>query len=165
MIFRDYKEEDAKKIIKWIKTEREFRLWSADRYDSYPITSKEINDNYNTCMKDNNFYPMTLEDDGKVIGHIILRNPGKEKDIIRLGFIIVDSSIRGKGYGKKLIQSAIKCAKEKFKAKEINLGVFTNNESAYECYKKCGFEVVEIEKNAYKFYDEYWDCAELILKD
>ena len=38
MKFRPYKEEDAKEILTWIKNEREFRLWSADRYKNYQIT-------------------------------------------------------------------------------------------------------------------------------
>ena len=95
---------------------------------------------------------------------MILRIPGENKEIIRLGYIIVDSSIRGKGYGKKLIEEAIEYAKNELGAKEINLGVFTNNEKALKCYKSIGFEEIAIEKNAYQFYDEQWDCVELVLK-
>lgn len=163
MNFREYKEDDAKQILSWIKDEREFRLWSADRYNTYPILPSDMNDNYMQCKKTSNFYPFTLEDNGKIIGHIVLRNPEENKEIVRLGFIIVDNKIRGKGYGKELIKEAIKYAKEKLKAKEINLGVFTNNESAYKCYKSVRFNVVSIEKNMYKFYNEKWDCAEMSL--
>lgn len=123
MNFRKYIEEDAKEILSWIKDEREFRLWSADRYNNYPALPSDINDNYLECQKTLNFYPFTLEDNGKIIGHLILRNPGEDRQVVRLGFIIVDRSIRGKGYGKKLIKQAIKYAKEKLGAKEINLGV------------------------------------------
>lgn len=165
MNFRKYEEDDAKEILSWIKDEREFRLWSADRYEKYPASPSDINDNYIECEKASNFYPFTLEDEGKVIGHLILRNPGENKEVIRLGFIIVDRSIRGKGYGKKLINEAIKYAKEKLGAKEINLGVFANNKNAFECYKAVGFKVVDIEKCAYQFYDEKWDCAEMILEE
>ena len=163
MKFRKYKEDDAIEILSWIKDEREFRLWSANRYINYPALPSDINDNYLESQKTLNFYPFTLEDEGKIIGHLILRNPGENKQVVRLGFIIVDRSIRGKGYGKKLIEEAIKYAKEKLGAKEINLGVFTSNESAYKCYKSVGFNVVNVEKNAYQFYDEQWDCAEMIL--
>ena len=163
-MLRNYKKSDAKTIISWIKNERELRLWSADRYNDYPITENDINKNYEECQKDNNFYPLTLEENNKVIGHLILRYPNIEKDIIRLGFIIVDNTERGKGYGKKLINEAIAYAKRNYNPREINLGVFTNNASALECYKKSGFEIVEIEKSAYKFHDEEWDCAEMILK-
>lgn len=164
MIFREYKENDAKEILNWIGNEREFRLWSSDRYNNYPILPSDINNNYLECRKISNFYPFTLENEGKIIGHIILRNPGKSKDIIRLGFIIVDKRIRGKGYGKILIKEAIKYAKEKLNAKEINLGVFCNNKSAFECYKSVGFKVLNVEKDAYRFYDESWDCIEMILE-
>ena len=162
MRLREYQEEDAKIILGWIGNEREFRLWSADRYQNYPINPEDINNNYKLCGKES-FYPLTMIDED-VVGHIILRNPGNDKSIIRLGFIIVDKNIRGKGYGKKLIELAISYAKEKLGAKEINLGVFTCNESALHCYEKCGFEIIDIEKNAYSFYDENWDCAEMVLR-
>ena len=164
MMLRTYKEEDAEIILNWIMNEKEFRLWSADRYENYPATPQDINDNYLKSKEVSNFYPLTLEDNGKVIGHLILRNPGKEKDVIRMGFIIVDSSIRGKGYGKSLINEAIKYARDNLGAKEINLGVFVNNDSALHCYQAAGFEIIRIDSNAYQFYDENWDCAEMILK-
>ena len=163
MNFRIYKEEDAKEILSWIRNEREFRLWSADRYKEYPALPSDINTNYLKCKESSNFYPFTLEEDGKIIGHIILRNPGDSKETIRLGFIIVDKSLRGKGYGKLLINEAIQYSKEKLGAKEINLGVFTNNENALQCYKSIGFKLIRIEKNVYQFYDEHWDCAEMVL--
>lgn len=165
MLLRTYKREDAEKILNWIKNEREFRLWSADRYDRYPALPQDINNNYSKSKEISNFYPLTLEDNGKVIGHLILRNPGEDKRVIRMGFIIVDNSIRGKGYGKALIKNAIIYAREKLDAKEINLGVFVNNEDALYCYESVGFKISKIEKNAYQFYGEYWDCAEMILKD
>lgn len=164
MLLRTYKEEDAEKILNWIKNEREFRLWSADRYENYPASPDDINNNYKKSKELSKFYPLTLEDDGKVIGHLILRNPSDNPEVIRMGFIIVDSSIRGKGYGKMLINTAIEFARDTLGAKEINLGVFVNNEGALHCYQSVGFEITNIEKNAYQFYDEEWDCAEMILK-
>lgn len=65
---------------------------------------------------------------------------------------------------KKIIKEAIEYAKEKLGAKEISLGVFIVNDRAFKCYKSVGFNVVNIEKNSYQFYDEQWDCAEMILK-
>jgi len=163
MEIRNYKAEDANEIIKWISNERDFRLWSADRYEKYPISPIDINNNYQKCIKDGNFYPLTLEDNGEIIGHLILRNSG-ELDVIRLGFIIVNNKIRGKGYGKKLILEAIKYATLNLHAKEINLGVFDSNTNALNCYKSVGFYEVEIIKNAYTFYDEKWNQVEMVLK-
>ena len=164
MNFRKYNETDAKYILNWLKNERDFRMWSADRYKDYPINSDDINRNYQESEKLGNFYPMTLTIDDKIIGHLILRNPNNDLNTIRLGFIIVDNNIRKKGYGKLLILEAIKYAKDILHAKNINLGVFDINESAIYCYKACGFVEVDIIKDAYQFYDENWNQIEMVLK-
>lgn len=164
MNFREYLETDAECILNWIKNERDFRLWSADRYKNYPINSNDMNKNYHESKKVSNFYPMTLTIDNKIIGHLILRNPDNDLSTIRLGFIIVDNSIRGKGYGKLLILEAIKYAKEVLHAKNINLGVFDQNRLAIYCYKACGFEEVDILKDVYKYKDESWNQIEMVLK-
>jgi len=162
---RKYIKSDADEIIKWIKDERALRLWSADRYGDYPIKAEDINNNYDECVSAGNFYPMTLMDGDKIIGHLILRNPDSNKDTIRLGFIIVNPDLRGKGYGKTLINEAIKYAKNALNAKEINLGVFENNESAYHCYKSVGFKEVRTDKNVYTFQNESWNCIEMLLEE
>jgi len=163
MEIRKYIETDAFEIIKWINNEREFRLWCADRYDKYPIAPHDINDNYQKYLNAN-FHPLTLVDNNKVVGHIILRNIDDDLSSFRLGFIIIDSSIRKKGYGKKLINEAMEYARKYLNAKSFNLGVFVNNESALKCYESVGFVTEKIEKDAYKFYDESWDCLEMIYK-
>lgn len=165
MELRKYTETDAIEILKWIKNEREFKLWSADRYKKYPISSDDINQNYKECMKNSEFYPMTLVDREKIVGHIILRKPNPKENKIRLGFIIVDNKMRKKGYGRFLINEAINYAKNELKASEINLGVFANNENAYKCYKSVGFVEVVKEENAMQFENETWDCIEMVLKE
>lgn len=163
---RKYIESDANEIVTWIKSERALKLWSADRYSTYPITAKDINLNYIECIANGNFYPMTLVDKDKVVGHIILRNPDLSNlNSVRFGFIIVNPLIRGKGYGKLLINEAIKYAKTTLNAKEINLGVFENNESAYYCYKSVGFKEIRIDKNVMQFEDEMWNCIEMELEN
>ena len=163
MKLRKYKTEDANEIINWIRNEEELFLWSADIYNKFPLEAEDINSFYEECLKKSNFYPMTLIEDERIIGHLILRNTDKNNEIIRLGFIIVDPSFRGNGIGKKLINLAIDYAKNYLKAKEINLGVFENNIPAYKCYKSVGF--IEINKNEkIKINNEEWNCVELVYK-
>lgn len=163
MEFRNFKKQDANEILKWTKNEREFRLWSAYRWKNYPITPEDIYNTYKECMETSTFCPMSLVEDGKIVGHIVVRIPGEDKTKIRLGFVIVDNSIRGKGYGKKLMMEAIKYAKEKLNAKEITLGVITFNTRAVKCYESVGFKTTQINKDFLQFQDEHWDCAEMSL--
>lgn len=160
MNLRDYQETDAFEIIKWINNERDLKLWSANIYKNYPVTANDINNNYSS----NCFWAKTLVDNNKIIGHLILRNPSVNKNIVRFGFIIVDPSLRGNGYGRILLNMAINFARKDLHAKEINLGVFGINKNAYLCYKSVGFKEREVKKNAFYYNGEYWDLIEMSLK-
>lgn len=163
---RPYKPQDAETIVSWIKDERALRKWSSDRYGAYPITAEDINYKYLKCNGDceepDNFYPMTAVDANGPVGHLILRYTDKEKTIIRLGFIIVDDSKRGIGYGKRMIQMAMQYAFDMLKAEKITLGVFDNNPSAYYCYKAAGFKEIPMKKDiVFEILGEKWKCIEL----
>lgn len=165
---RPYKAEDANAIISWIKDEPALRKWSSDRYGAYPIKSEDINYKYLECNGDcaepDNFYPFTATDENGPVGHLILRYTGGDKSTIRLGFIIVDDNRRGKGYGKRMIQMAIKYAFDMLGAKKVTLGVFDNNLPAYYCYKAAGFkEVVMEEPFIFEIMGEKWNCIEMEL--
>lgn len=142
MILRPYKKMDAEFIANWFEDERAFRKWCSDRFESFPVTAEDINYKYIDCNGDceepDNFYPLTATIGGKVIGSMILRYVGN--DTIRFGFVIVDDSIRGMGYGKQMLLLAKKYAFEILGAKRLTLGVFDNNPGAYYCYKAAGFK-------------------------
>ncbi len=161
MVLRKYLFSDADEIASWISSERELRLWASDRYDSYPLSSSLINDNYEECQKNMNFYPLTYVNGNEIIGHLIIRNPDYDLKEFRLGFIIINPKYRRYGYGRKMILDAIEYAKREFNAKRFSLGVFANNDSAFNCYKSVGFEKIKIDENAFQFYDESWDCIEM----
>ncbi|MBE5958928.1 MAG: GNAT family N-acetyltransferase [Lachnospiraceae bacterium] len=161
---RPYKPSDANTITSWIHSEKDQRNWSADRYENYPVTPKDINDKYfgsnGACDADDDFFPVTAMVGNEIVGHMILRYPNEDRDTIRFGFVIVDDKIRGKGYGKRMMKLAIQYAFDILKAKKVTLGVFENNMPAYYCYKAAGFE----ENNETLYFDcmgEQWKCIEM----
>ena len=164
---RQYKPCDADNIVSWIKDEDALRKWSSDRFGDYPISAEDINKKYmennGDCKEADNFYPLTAFDESGVVGHLILRYTDKEKKVIRFGFVIVDDSKRGKGYGKKMLTLAIKYAFDIFGAQKVTLGVFDNNESAYYCYKAAGF--VETGDEVYcELFGEQWRIVEMEIR-
>lgn len=165
---RPYKPCDAKTIAGWIKDEISFRKWCSDRFESFPITAEDINRkyiNYNgDCMEEDNFYPMTAFDETGIVGHLILRFTDAEKKTIRFGFVIVDDTKRGKGYGKEMLMLAQQFAFSILKAEKITLGVFDNNPSAYYCYKAAGFRDVQMDQEIIcNILGEQWKITELEL--
>ncbi len=163
---RPYKSCDAKTIVTWCKDEVLFRKWTSDRYDTFPITEDDMNKKYIDCNGDcpepDNFYPMTAFDESGIVGHLIMRFTDEEKKTLRFGFVIVDDSKRGKGYGKEMIRLSLKYAFDILKADKVTIGVFENNPSAYNCYKAAGFKDVPLdEPEYYSVFGEKWKCLEL----
>lgn len=160
---RPYKPCDAQIIASWIKDEESFRKWSAGRFGDFPITAEKINGKYlennGDCTAPDNFFPMTAFDESGAVGHLIMRYLDKEKQIIHFGFIIVDSTKRGSGYGKQMLKLAMKYAFEFLGAQKITLGVFEDNPSAYNCYKAVGLSengeetFCELQGNRYRIIE------------
>ena len=159
---RPYKACDAKTIVSWIDDEVSFRKWSADRFDTWPMTAEDLNRHYDAMADSDSFFEMTAFDETGVVGHLIMRFTDELKKTVRFGFIIVDHRKRGMGYGKRMLTLAIRYAFEILKAEKITLGVFENNEAAYRCYRAAGFrDTVTAEPEFYHVLNEDWKCLEL----
>lgn len=106
-------------------------------------------------------YPLTAIVGEEIVGHILLRHPSEDKSVIRFGFVIVDDSKRGKGYGRQMLRLAIDYAQQELGTKCITLGVFCDNLSAVECYKSAGFRIIGID--SYVIDGEEWKGFEMEL--
>lgn len=166
LYLRPYKKDDARTILSWCEDENTFRKWTSDRYDSYPITERDMNYKYfdcnGDCAENDNFYPMTACDENGIAGHFILRYTGGHRHILRIGFVIIDDKKRGHGYGKRMIQLALEYAFKIAGAERITIGVFENNLPAYYCYKAAGFRDVKSDQEEIcELFGEKWKILEL----
>lgn len=156
---RPYKATDADTILSWCRNEKAFYQWTAGILGNYPITPKAF-------KFVESLMPFTAFDETGIVGFFTLRNPGNSLDELRFGFVIVNPDIRGKGYGKAMLQLGLKFAFEIYGAKRVSLGVFENNPSAYYCYKAVGFgDVVLDTAETYCVLGEEWNCKELMLEN
>jgi len=158
---RPYKSSDADKVVSWIRNERIFRFWCADRFDHYPITPDDLNDQYDSSEGSGDVYHFTAYDEQGVAGHINIRfpNPG-DIDTVRFGYVILDDSRRGQGLGKEMVKLAMEYSWNIMKAKKITIGVFEENAAALHCYLSCGFKDTGAPET-YQIGDEVWNCLEL----
>ena len=157
MKLRPFNISDAPTILSWCKDKHAFRLWSADRYKDFPAKPDEMMEQY----EGDNMYPLTAVVDDIIVGHILLRYPSEDKSVIRFGFVIVDDTKRGMGYGKQLLRLAINYAQRELGANRITLGVFCDNHSAVECYKSVGFCITGTD--SYPIDGEEWKGIEMEL--
>ena len=148
---RPYKHCDSLKIAKWIKDEDVFLKWGGDRFGDFPISAEIIDEKYSLkngdCAEPDNFYPwVAFDDENGVIGHFIMRYIHGDNRVLRFGWVVVDDTIRGKGYGTEMLKLGLKYAFEILGVDVVTIGVFENNDRAHSCYRKVGFVDRETEK-------------------
>lgn len=162
LALRPYQPSDAAVITSWLKSEYLMRQWCADRYERYPVTSEDMNIYYERNIDGQQSRALTMTDGDDIVGYITLRAPACNPTEQRLGFVIVDDSKRGRGFGKALVSMAVKYAFETLEATKVSLGVFENNPSAINCYEASGFQsVLRHETESYECLGETWNCIEM----
>lgn len=160
---RPYKPWDAAYIVDWLKDETIFYLWSAGRIGTYPITIERLEAYYKGYDNDPAIWQMTAIDEKDIPkGHLIMRYVDDDRTALRLGHIIVDSAVRGKGYGRELLLLAQDYAKFCVRAGKVTLGVFTNNPAARHCYEAAGLVPADVaaDRVSMPFSDgaQEWEC-------
>lgn len=145
---RPYKSRDAITIESWIRDKEVFRKWGGERFGEFPIHASVIDEKYTKhngdCPEEDNFYPwVAVDEEDRVVGHLIMRYTNGDHRQWRFGWVIVDDAMRGKGYGKQMLSLGLTYAFDFLGADKVTIGVFENNESAHRCYKNAGFADVE----------------------
>jgi GNAT superfamily N-acetyltransferase len=100
-----------------------------------------------------------LEIEGENNGSISIKKANE--DTAQLGLFLVDPSLRGSGYGQRLIQTALKFCRDLGYQTVI---LWTNNEliSARRLYKKNGFEIKETRNQTLsnkELIEERWELS------
>ena len=119
---RPYQPTDANVITTWLKNEYLMRQWCADRYECYPVTPEDMNIYHERYIDGQSQRALTMLNGNNIVGYITLRTPADDSSEQRLGFVIVDDSKRGQGFGKTLVSMAVKYAFETLGATKVSLG-------------------------------------------
>lgn len=126
LALRPYLPSDAAVIASWLKSEYLMRQWCADRYEHYPVTPEDMNAYHAKYIDGQHSRALIMRDGDDIVGYITLRTPADNPAEQRLGFVIVDDSKRGCGYGKTLVSMAVKYAFEEFgprKCRSVSLRI------------------------------------------
>ena len=164
MKLRKFEAADSAIIASWVLDEEGLYKWSANILEQWPLKPETIFSSYKDGIENKTIFPVVAEDDnGKIFAHCFLRFPYDDKSIARVGFVIVDSSCRGKGYGKKFLALVEDYAKKEFGCTKLSLGVFLNNPSALNCYLSSNF-IPDGRISDFECKYGKWRCLEM-MKD
>jgi len=136
---RPFRAPDAEEIITWTSEEGEFYKWSAGKLGDFPVSKERLLEAVSGREDNTKYFPLTAFDENGLVGFFTIRTPGEDDKKVRFGYVIVNPAMRGKGYGKEMLNLGLKFAFEIYGSDEVGLGVFDNNNQAHCCYKSVGF--------------------------
>ena len=155
MRLRPYRAKDFPYLQKWIGDTRTHALWCAGSLP-FPLTEESFR--AILAEKEMAFggcgYTFT-EDDGQPVGFFFFSVNEKDNSG-HTSFIVVDSSLRGKGYGTQMLNHLLKYAFTITNVSKVRLNVFDVNERARKCYEKAGFSEESFTPDALMFEGESW---------
>ncbi|QUM89761.1 GNAT family N-acetyltransferase [Moritella sp. 36] len=154
MQLKRFSKEVASEIITWFPTQKQSLLWGG-RVFGWPIEASEIIER----SEHSNLEFYTLADGNDALGFIEQQKISETE--MRLCRIVVSPYHRGKGLGKKLVQLSLNEIQQRRTYKTVTLGVFTENVSAYNCYKSLGFVAIDKEPKFKEFGGEKWPWVQM----
>lgn len=101
------------------------------KFNALPMIKNLFKDKYENVF--------VLENKSKIIGYITLKNKNK---IGEIGLLAVIKKFQNKGYGRLLVQYALKWAK-KSKYKKVFLDVREDNLKAIKLYQRFRFKIIK----------------------
>ncbi|OPH57833.1 aminoglycoside adenylyltransferase [Paenibacillus ferrarius] len=165
-----FEPSDFQELISWSGDEAFLLQWAGTQF-KFPLSEDQLLE----YLKDSNdmntsnklIYKAVDLETNQTIGHISIGGIDRQNRSGRVGKVLVgNQSVRGKGYGKQMIQQILKIGFEDLKLHRISLGVFEFNESALLCYEKSGFIKEGLVRDARRYKDSYWNLIEMgILED
>ncbi|MCM1253828.1 MAG: GNAT family N-acetyltransferase [Clostridium sp.] len=162
MRIRPYIEtRDYESIEKWIDNERTHALWCANLMP-YPLTRQNLHDFLEKGAVEwaDSAYVAT-DDSGKAVGFFIYSvNTNDNAGFLKC--IIIDNQMRGAGYGRQMLQLALRYAFHITGAALVRLNVFEVNAAAKSCYEKAGFTMEGISKDVFPYKNELWSRCHMI---
>jgi RimJ/RimL family protein N-acetyltransferase len=100
---------------------------------------------------------------GDVVGHIELNNIDRRNRSAVVSRVLVDSKLRGKGFGAELVQKVVEVGFGELGVHRLELFVFDFNAAAIGCYRRCGFVIEGRLREARRVGDEYWSLLVMSL--
>ncbi|HEX8358214.1 MAG TPA: GNAT family protein [Segetibacter sp.] len=166
-----FNREDFRQLIDWMSSEHLITNWAGSLF-KFPLTEESLDwyveDTNDMEHSDAFIYKAVSTTTGKTIGHISLGSVSEKNRSARISRVLIgNTSERGKGYCKGMINAILKIGFEDLKLHRISLGVYDFNTSAIRCYEKCGLVKEGLMRDVLKFDDStYWSLYEMsILED
>lgn len=147
---------DLRILLSWVPTETDMWMWSGPTF-TWPLDDGQL-ERY--LDDDRRLYWTALDPDSRVAaGHASLLVDHDAK-AMRIGFILLDPGLRGRGLGKELTETVVRAGFEATELPVMKLGVYAHNARARDVYKTLGFEETGLVLDT-EIGSEIWQALEM----
>ena len=131
---------DIDRLIGWIPSLEALQLWTASSFD-FPLTREHLEGHLRDSAQrgDRLIYKAVTPEDGRIVGHVELGAIDYHHRSLRIGRVLLDPEVRGRGLGAEMMRSALSLAFDTLQMHRVELGVFAGNPRAIACYERAGF--------------------------
>ena len=126
---------DLELILKWVPSETAMMLWSGPTFN-WPLTRHQLELYLHNGQRQ--YWTGLHPASGKPVGHASLLIDNQMLTM-RLGFLLLDPAVRGRGLGRELIKTAVRTGFDTTDLSTMTLGVYGHNTSARHVYESIGF--------------------------
>lgn len=141
--FRPFKKIDTALVVSWVETPEEYFNWCAGQIGSYPFLSEMLSSYSDNIADDSGVFLMVACEDDKPYGFLQFSYPTNDRDIIKFEYVLIDPKFRGKGYGKRMVNFAIKYAFDFLSARKITVEIFEDDPVPFRAYTSVGFSLTK----------------------
>lgn len=157
MRLQPYRQQDAEHIAGWVREEEGHAKWCANLLP-YPLTPENFHETLITYQKERNQLHFTaVTEEGTPTGFCFI-SPDYQANSAFMGFVIVDSSRRGKGYGRQMIALVFQYVFTVLTMDSVTLRVYENNPGALKMYEAAGMTRKEYLTDSFSYKGESWNA-------
>jgi RimJ/RimL family protein N-acetyltransferase len=160
-----FSESGFNQLIAEIPDARFLLQWAGPKY-VYPLDVLQLTDTLGKTIGDQPSYRVfkaIRSGTSETLGHIQLNDIDYNAASCVLGRVLIFRGYRGNGFGKAMVESAVKNSFESLDLNEITLGVFDFNTVAIATYKSIGFVEYQFNKGVRQFQNESWGVIKMKL--
>lgn len=150
-IIRKAKVSDAAGIIECMQSVMDEKVYMVSDYYLYSEKGER------EMIKSPSDLNLVLEFKGKIIGLLKVQR-GYYRKTFHTGVltIAIEKEFRNMGFGKKMMELALRWARD-VGIEKLSLEVFSTNENAISLYRSMGFQIEGVRKKHFKINGEYVD--------
>ena len=155
---------DIDRLIGWIRSPEDLFVWTATTFE-YPLTWEQVKKFVDECRARGDRQFFKAVSDGEVFGHIELGAIDHRNKSLRIGRVVIDPALRGRGLGAGMMRAAVERSFEELKMHRVELWVLDDNRRAIAAYERVGFQREGVLRDFFKTPEGYRNVIVMSILD